>query len=110
MYLLYDKGQVLPGGAKRPLPCKASASYGEPSRQVPRTLRLRGLVRLGTSSARRAGRPDGWADTSSEVPAQWAGLPARQAGTSPAGRSTCLPSWNQPSGQVCLLAKAGTTF
>ncbi|PLW07385.1 hypothetical protein PCASD_26415 [Puccinia coronata f. sp. avenae] len=39
------------------------------------------------------------------VPAQRAGVPARQADTSPAGRCTCSPSWYQASGQVYLLAK-----
>ncbi|PLW52921.1 hypothetical protein PCANC_05760 [Puccinia coronata f. sp. avenae] len=37
--------------------------------------------------------------------AQRAGRPARQAGSSPAGRLTCSPSWNQPSRQVNLLAE-----
>ncbi|PLW53154.1 hypothetical protein PCANC_11324 [Puccinia coronata f. sp. avenae] len=39
------------------------------------------------------------------VPGQRAGLPARQAGTRPAGRFTFLPSWYQASGQVYLLAQ-----
>ncbi|PLW29436.1 hypothetical protein PCASD_18410 [Puccinia coronata f. sp. avenae] len=40
-----------------------------------------------------------------QVPALQAGLPARQAGSSPASRSTCLPSGYQLSKQVYLLAK-----
>ncbi|PLW13862.1 hypothetical protein PCANC_04638 [Puccinia coronata f. sp. avenae] len=39
------------------------------------------------------------------VPAQRAGLPARQAGTSPASRPTCSPSWYQPSEPAYLLAE-----
>jgi hypothetical protein len=39
------------------------------------------------------------------VPAQRAGLHACKAGTSPASRPTCSPSWYQPSKQAYLLAK-----
>ncbi|PLW57963.1 hypothetical protein PCANC_00742 [Puccinia coronata f. sp. avenae] len=39
------------------------------------------------------------------VPAQRAGLHASKAGTSPASRPTCSPSWYQPSKQAYLLAK-----
>ncbi|PLW48437.1 hypothetical protein PCANC_10214 [Puccinia coronata f. sp. avenae] len=39
------------------------------------------------------------------VPAQRAGIPAHQAGASPASRYTCSPSWCQPSGKVYLLTK-----
>ncbi|PLW41484.1 hypothetical protein PCASD_07161 [Puccinia coronata f. sp. avenae] len=39
------------------------------------------------------------------VPAQQAGLHACKAGTSPASRPTCSPSWYQPSEQAYLLAE-----
>ncbi|PLW51558.1 hypothetical protein PCANC_15247 [Puccinia coronata f. sp. avenae] len=39
------------------------------------------------------------------VPAQRAGLPACRAGTSPASRPTCSPSWYQPSEQAYLLTE-----
>ncbi|PLW27756.1 hypothetical protein PCANC_24981 [Puccinia coronata f. sp. avenae] len=39
------------------------------------------------------------------VQARRAGLAARQDGTRLAGRSTCSPSWYQPSRQVYLLAE-----